>query len=73
LNLNGVLQWNTFLGQSGHDYGHDIARAGDGTLYMAGTSFGTWGSPIRAYTPFSSDGFIAAVSISQIYLPVVIK
>lgn len=69
---NGALVWNTFLGQIAHDYGNDIARAGNGTLYLVGGSFGTWGSPIRAFSS-NSDAFVTTVTVSQIYLPFIIR
>ncbi len=69
---NGALVWNTFLGQSAHDYGNDIVRVSNGTLYMAGASFATWGAPIRAFSS-SSDAFVATVTVSQNYLPFVVR
>ena len=56
LNSSGTLQWNTFLGGSGDDYGFAIAVDGSGNVYIGGFSYGTWGSPVRAYTS-STDAF----------------
>jgi hypothetical protein len=50
LNSAGLLVWNTFLGCSGTDFGYGIAVDGTGNVYVAGTSYGTWASPVRAYT-----------------------
>lgn len=58
LDGNGVLQWNTFLGEVGNDEGNGIAVDGSGKIYVTGLSAGTWGSPVRAYTQ-SSDAFVA--------------
>jgi hypothetical protein len=51
LDSSGNLVWNTFLGGSRRDYGSDVAVDGDGYAYVAGTSCGTWGDPVRGYTP----------------------
>ncbi|MDD8026174.1 MAG: SBBP repeat-containing protein [Acidobacteriota bacterium] len=50
LDSGGNLTWNTFLGGSGDDYGQGIAVDGSGNVYIGGYGYGTWGSPIRAYT-----------------------
>jgi hypothetical protein len=50
LDANGVLQWNTFLGGSKDDYGYGIAVDATGDIYVTGSSFGTWGSPVRAFS-----------------------
>ncbi len=58
LSSSGALTWNTFLGGSGYESGYGIAVGGSGNVYLAGTSSGTWGTPIRAYTG-DSDAFAA--------------
>ena len=63
LNGNGALQWNTFLGANGTDYGRSIAVDGSGNVYVAGYSNATWGSPIRAYTT-GYDAFAAKLNSS---------
>jgi hypothetical protein len=62
LNSGGALQWNTFLGGSGDDYGNAIAQGG-GNLYVTGGSTASWGAPVRAYTG-STDAFAAKLDAS---------
>jgi len=45
----GQLVWNTFLGGTGYDSGHGIAVDGNSNVYVAGSSFATWGSPQQAF------------------------
>jgi len=61
LNSSGELKWLTFLGGSGVDQGHDIAVDDTGNLYVAGTSYATWGSPIQGHSG-SGDAFIAKLN-----------
>jgi hypothetical protein len=49
LNGSGDLQWHTFYGSSGHDFGDGIAADNSGNVYAAGYSGATWGSPINAH------------------------
>jgi uncharacterized delta-60 repeat protein len=57
---DGTLTWNTFLGGSSSDSGYAIATDPSGGVYLAGVSWDTWGSPIRAYAA-TADTFIAYV------------
>ena len=51
LTSSGDLEWNTFLGSSGIDHGKSIAIIDEiGLVYVAGTSYATWGSPTHAYS-----------------------
>jgi hypothetical protein len=61
LDSSGVLYWNTFLGGGGNDFGAGIAGKKDGTVYVSGTSYGSWGDPLRAYSA-DSDGFVAKLN-----------
>ncbi|MDY6971657.1 MAG: SBBP repeat-containing protein [Thermodesulfobacteriota bacterium] len=60
LGISGVLQWNTFMGSSDNDYGYGIAVDWVGNVYVAGTSYATWGSPIDAHSG-STDAFAAHI------------
>ncbi|MBI2863145.1 MAG: SBBP repeat-containing protein [Chloroflexi bacterium] len=66
LDSSGNLQWNTFLGGTGSDYGQGIAVDGSGNVYVSGLSNATWGSPVRAYAS-DSDAFVARISNAATY------
>ncbi len=51
LNGSGELKWNTFMGGTDADFGYGVAVDPAGNVYIAGESYGTWGSPVRPYTP----------------------
>jgi hypothetical protein len=50
--------WNTFLGGLAWDDGYAVAFDGGGNLYVAGTSQGSWGLPLRPYAG-AGDAFVA--------------
>lgn len=56
LNNSGILQWNTFIGSAVSCKA--IAATDSGTVYVAGETGSTWGSPIVAYSG-NMDGFLA--------------
>ena len=61
LNSNGVLKWNTFLGGVDVDWGGGIALDKNGNIYITGSSWSTWGSPVKAYVK-ELDAFVALLS-----------
>ena len=64
LNSSGAVQWNTFFGSSSEgDYGFGIAVDGSGDVYVTGYSYGTWGSPLNAYSG-DYDIFVLKLSSS---------
>lgn len=63
LSPNGDLTWNTFLGGSGNDAASSIAVNNNGSIYTAGNSTATWGSPARPYTS-DYDAFVAGLDPS---------
>ncbi len=65
LNSSGVLQWNTFFGGSSNDFANAIALDGSGNVYIAGLSYGSWGSPVVAFAG-SSDGFAVKLNNSGV-------
>jgi hypothetical protein len=64
LNSSGTYQWNMFLGSSVDDPSNKSALVIDSSnyLYTAGTSKGSWGSPLIEYTASTSDAFAVKIS-----------
>jgi hypothetical protein len=61
LDASGTLQWKTAFGGSGTDYGSDLVVDDSGNAYVAGSSYGTWGSPISPYVG-GDEGYVAKFS-----------
>jgi len=66
LDGNGNLLANAFRGSTDEDYGEGIAVDAAGRIFLTGSSYDTWGQPIRPYsdkgTEFPSnraDAFVA--------------
>lgn len=60
--IDPILQWNTFLGGDGNDFGLGIAADGSGNIYVVGQSNATWGSPIRSLPALSTAAFVAKLN-----------
>ncbi len=50
LDTNGAYQWHTFYGSANWDSVYGVAVDGGGNVYVTGSSFETWGSPLHAYS-----------------------
>jgi hypothetical protein len=65
LDAAGTLLWNTFLAGGNNQFYpwvSSMALGPNGSLYLGGSSNGTWGQPVRAFEDkniSSSDGFVA--------------
>ncbi|MEW5872999.1 MAG: SBBP repeat-containing protein [Chloroflexota bacterium] len=59
----GILQWNTFLGSSGSDWGEDIAVDRNHGVYVIGTSNSTWGAPLEPHSG-GGEAYIAKLYMS---------
>ncbi len=58
LNGNGNLVWNTFMGSVDSNPSRAITIDQSGNVYVAGTSWATWGSPVNPYAG-GEDAFVA--------------
>ena len=61
--IDPELSWNTFLGSSADDYGLALAADSSGNVYVAGSSYATWGSPVQAFSG-SRNAFAAKLDTS---------
>jgi hypothetical protein len=63
---NGALEWLTFIGGTGDDRAFAIASDGNGSIYLAGRSNDTWGSPVQSHTgPNNLDGFATQLNATN--------
>ncbi len=68
LTTDGSLIWNTFLGGSGNDAGYGLAVDSERSVYVAGGSGATWGSPLGAYYGQGDDAFVAKLTTDGSFL-----
>jgi hypothetical protein len=61
LDSKGVLQWNTFLGGAGADFGRHITIDGMGNIFLTGESSSSWGAPVNNFKG-KSNGFAAQLN-----------
>ena len=69
LDSSGVVNWNTFLGGGGGDFGNGIALDGSNNLYITGYSDSTWGSPLQAFTG-GTDTYVTKINGDPLPPPV---
>ena len=60
-NSSGAAQWLTFLGGPNDDYHAGLALDGLGNVYVSGTSYETWDTPVQAIH-VSPDAFVARLN-----------
>jgi len=71
LDSSGDILWNTFLGGTDADSIYGTAVDSSGSVYVVGSSWATWGSPIRAFASgrdsdnnVCDDAFVAKLDSS---------
>ena len=67
LDAGGNLVWNTFLGSAQYDGSGGVALDGQGNIYVVGSSYTTWGSPLNPFTG-TSNIFVAKLDANGILL-----
>jgi uncharacterized repeat protein (TIGR01451 family) len=54
-------EWHTFMGGTSNDRGDGITLDEGGRVYVVGSSYATWGSPVNAYAG-EQDAFVAQLT-----------
>ncbi|HHY58362.1 MAG TPA: hypothetical protein GYA08_23330 [Chloroflexi bacterium] len=62
------LTWNTFAGSSANDTAANGFVDASGNYYIVGTSYASWGTPVRAYTGTGTEAVVAKFSSSGVLL-----
>ncbi|MBI5034784.1 MAG: SBBP repeat-containing protein [Chloroflexi bacterium] len=57
--IDPTLTWNSFFGAGGSHEAKAIAFDPNGNVFVVGSSSGTWGSPVRSFSPTGSDAYVA--------------
>ncbi len=68
LSSDGAYLWHTFYGSTGADQVFDIALDGDGNVYAAGQTLGSWAglTPLHGYSS-SLDTFVLKLNSAGVY------
>ncbi len=68
LNSDGVYQWNTFIGGAGNDSSEEgIVLDDTGNIYIAGTSWASWGTNILSPYVGGTDYVLVKLNSSGVY------
>ncbi len=73
LDSSGAYQWHTFYGSDKGIGAYDIALEGSDNIYVTGSSWTSWGSPLHAHSgdpsgdPLFSDIFVLKLDSSGTY------
>ncbi len=63
--IDPVFHWNTFLGSFNIDTANSLALDANGNIFVAGSSWASWGTPVNGYKG-GSDAFVAMLNSSGV-------
>lgn len=66
LSAGGSLAWNTFVGCAANDVLYCVSLDNNNNVFTAGYSQGTWGSPVKAYTPTATSSVTSDAAIVKL-------